>query len=411
MRKTSLPVLTCAVLTVAMLCAPVVVAAQEIDAAQLIERTKAFMARQDIFSAQAVLEYGVTHSGGTESMTSHVELVFKRPNILSIHLANSEVDITFLSDGKRSITYVPMFNQYRVAALPKDLTAIVKGVGFGPMLPATTLLAEFIKARPFDDAVTSAPVPVYMGEETLDDAKAHHLRLDGKELQWDMWVDAGETPVVRRIEPDMTEIVSQFKKEGMDVSLEVRLTFEKWTFGEAALADLQSGPPAGAMKVVEFGPPADQPPAYQLLGKPAPDFTLSLLDGTQFNLAAKRGNEIIILDFWATWCGPCRVGMPILDRISKAFAEKGVRLYAVNLRETQAEIMTFLQRQSLDITVALDTRGNTGQLYKVDGIPQTVIIGMDGTVQVVHIGVRDLETSITDALNALVDGVNLAETG
>ena len=70
-----------------------------------------------------------------------------------------------------------------------------------------------------------------------------------------------------------------------------------------------------------------------MIGKPAPEFTLPLLDGGIFELAAHRGKEIVLLDFWATWCGPCRAAMPVLVDVAKEYADKGVRYYAIDLRE------------------------------------------------------------------------------
>ena len=151
-------------------------------------------------------------------------------------------------------------------------------------------------------------------------------------------------------------------------------------------------------------------PAFQLLGKPAPQFSLDLLDGGTFDLAKTKGNEIVILDFWATWCGPCRYAMPILEKISEKFHDQGVRLYAVNLREDSRDIHRYLKSERLDLTVLLDTQGSVAGQYKADAIPQTVIIGKDGTVQVVHVGISlDLEAEITNELTALAKGEKLAK--
>ncbi len=71
-----------------------------------------------------------------------------------------------------------------------------------------------------------------------------------------------------------------------------------------------------------------------LVGKAAPDFELDLVGGKKFHLADSKGKEVVVLDFWATWCGPCLQAMPQVERAAQAFKEKGVHLVAVNLQET-----------------------------------------------------------------------------
>ena len=114
---------------------------------------------------------------------------------------------------------------------------------------------------------------------------------------------------------------------------------------------------------------------------------MKTLTGEDFSLASKKDNEVVILDFWATWCGPCRMGMPILSKVAKEFEDRGVRLYAVNLQEGPDEINPFLESTGLDLNVLLDTDGAVGNAFLAESIPQMVIVGKDGTIKKVHIGV------------------------
>ena len=75
-----------------------------------------------------------------------------------------------------------------------------------------------------------------------------------------------------------------------------------------------------------------------LVGKPAPDFTLSLVGGQPFHLADSKGKEVVVLDFWATWCGPCLQAMPQVERAVGQFKGQSVRLVAVNLQETAEKV-------------------------------------------------------------------------
>jgi len=141
-----------------------------------------------------------------------------------------------------------------------------------------------------------------------------------------------------------------------------------------------------------------------LVGKPAPDFELELVGGKRFHLADSKGN-VVVLDFWATWCGPCLQAMPQVERATAEFKDKNVRLVAVNLQETAAQVTALLERQKLTLTVALDRDGVVADKYKAVAIPQTVIIDRDGKVARLFVGGGPhLEDQLRDALKAVLAG-------
>jgi thiol-disulfide isomerase/thioredoxin len=123
-----------------------------------------------------------------------------------------------------------------------------------------------------------------------------------------------------------------------------------------------------------------------LLDKEAPDFKLALLDGGEVELSRLEGKNVVLLDFWATWCGPCRQVMPALQEISNEYKSKGVRYLAVNLREKNDEISTYLKSAKLDIEVPLDKDGEVAKLYQVQGIPTMAVVDKKGIVRDVHVG-------------------------
>ncbi len=121
------------------------------------------------------------------------------------------------------------------------------------------------------------------------------------------------------------------------------------------------------------------------MGKPAPDFNLDLVDGAKFKLAEQRGS-IVVVDFWASWCGPCLQTMPLVDKVADELVDQGVRFVAVNLEETPEQIKTTLERLELDMKVALDRDGRVAERYGASAIPQTVIIDREGKVTRVFVG-------------------------
>ena len=122
-----------------------------------------------------------------------------------------------------------------------------------------------------------------------------------------------------------------------------------------------------------------------LVGKPAPEISLNFLDGKKFQLADHK-QKVIILDFWASWCGPCLQVMPQIDKVAHEFADQGVELYAVNLEESPDKIKAALERLKLETNVILDRDGRVAERYGATAIPQTVIIDRDGKVARLFVG-------------------------
>ena len=130
----------------------------------------------------------------------------------------------------------------------------------------------------------------------------------------------------------------------------------------------------------EEGEPADSEGLSSvLLGKPAPAFELELLEGGKFQLAAQKG-QVIVLDFWASWCGPCLQIMPQVETVVREFDADKVRLVTINQQETPERIRTVIDRLGLSIAVALDREGLVAERYGAITIPQTVIIDREGKI-------------------------------
>ena len=96
--------------------------------------------------------------------------------------------------------------------------------------------------------------------------------------------------------------------------------------------------------------------------------------------------SVVILDFWATWCGPCVASLPHLNKIYTDLQKDGLKVYALNQREDKQKVADFITNKNLTIPVLLDKEGNVAKQYLVTGIPQTVVIGKDGIVKKVLIG-------------------------
>ncbi len=121
------------------------------------------------------------------------------------------------------------------------------------------------------------------------------------------------------------------------------------------------------------------------IGNPAPDFRLQNTDGSTIILSDLRGSPVI-LNFWASWCGPCLHKMPIIQQIHEDSDNYGVILLTINLRETLSTITQFMQNNNLSFPVLLDTDCSISLDYNVGGIPATFFFDIEGTIKSIKLG-------------------------
>jgi DsbE subfamily thiol:disulfide oxidoreductase len=109
------------------------------------------------------------------------------------------------------------------------------------------------------------------------------------------------------------------------------------------------------------------------------DFTLPLLNGETITLSSLKG-KVVVLNFWATWCPPCREEMPSMETLYKRYKDMGLEMLAVNLRENNNTVRQFIQRHGYTFPVPLDQHGRVGSVYGVEAIPTTYIIDREGKI-------------------------------
>lgn len=126
----------------------------------------------------------------------------------------------------------------------------------------------------------------------------------------------------------------------------------------------------------------------KLRGKMAPDFTLRTLDDREVSLADFRGKKTVVVSFWASWCGPCRMEMPVLrsfyQKIHKA--DSNFEIVTISIDNNRADAEEYATRAKLPFPVLLDVAGKVAAKYGADSIPSMFIIAPDGKVRSTHVG-------------------------
>lgn len=151
-------------------------------------------------------------------------------------------------------------------------------------------------------------------------------------------------------------------------------------FGPAAVETLK-----GMAPVNVSGGPTSTPAPAPVVGAPAPNFTLDDLASNPFTLSAYKG-QVILINFWATWCGPCREEMPAIERQYEALKDAGLVVLAVNLDEPITEVSAFAHEYGLTFPVLLDSGAKVNDAYRVRAYPTTFILNREGVISRLHIG-------------------------
>ncbi len=121
--------------------------------------------------------------------------------------------------------------------------------------------------------------------------------------------------------------------------------------------------------------------------KPAPNFTLPSMGGANLRLSEYRG-EVVLVNFWASWCGPCRQEMPLLDKMYQRYKKAGFTLLGVNVEKDSSKGQRIAEQMQLSFPVLFDRKQQVVDAYDVASMPSTVLVDRDGNIRYVHLGYK-----------------------
>ncbi len=333
---------------------------------------------------------------GLAGQTLEVPLVLAADRIGRLHLdvRNPQVGMLQVSDGRQTTTLVYSLGQYqqRPAEPPADTTHV-------PPPPQNSPLARyFAGGQNVLDATVISGEPVTVEGRTADcwvvrcktrAPQAAPGDSSGQAVNT-LWVDKARDVVLR----DSTWMEGKNPGNGQPIVMEQVLRYDVARVDQPLDDSLFAfTAPAGAKLVQQFGAEQQESP---LIGKPAPTFTLKGVKGSTVSLASYKG-KVVMLDFWATWCGPCRIEMPSIEKLYKELKPKGLVVFGVNQGEDLPTVRKFLAANPYTFPILMDGQSDAGRKYLAEALPTLVIVGRDGKVASYFRGVRD-ESVIREAL-------------
>lgn len=345
----------------------------------------------DALSFELLMQSTLTRGDQTKETTISGSVKLKGKNKIRYELRSGNEEVWLIANGTTQWVYLPPVKRYMKVQETLDRAQFMAKAPGGPFESMTTWLADFLHGNLIvlqqAKAVTRLPDEPVGSEMCL----AYEMVYDRFTLR--AFFTRQTPPVMRRLEADMSADLKDEAHAGLNLKLTTSAEITGWQANPAIPDDLfaftpppdakEEGKQSGSLKV----------------GDDAPDFSLPDRKGEKVRLSDFKGKKVVVLDFWASWCGPCRMAMPKVNAVASAMKNEPVAFYAVNLRETQDMADKFTQKNGITLDVLYDFDGSVASAYGVQGIPFMAIVDANGKIAWIHNGyAENLDKTLTAAI-------------
>lgn len=359
------------------------VPADTAGARTLLRRVSSHYRSASSYLFEGQVDIRMTMTGREAKVEIPFTLAAMKPARMRTEMVSSAISMVAVCDGQHVYNYMPRLNQYTrrdasALAAIGDSLGLAQALATGTPLERPVSLATGLREARFLGTQTmrvgDRSVRCQVVEAQYGVVPGRHLAISPNRV----WIDVARRLVVR----DSVQTLS-VAASGDTVTTEQVTTFHRSVVDEMLPESLFTfRPPAGA-ELVDQPHEAPSP----LVGKAAEQFTLVDLAGYPRTLSTLRG-KVVLLDFWATWCAPCRREMPNIAKLHRELESKGLAVVAVNVAEKPEVVSAFMTKNAYDLTVLLDPDGKVASLYGANALPTLVVIDREGNVASHLIGLR-----------------------
>ncbi len=373
----------------------------------------------DAKSLRATVKLTVTSAVGDEVLGKNeglLQLASITPNKLALAAKFDSDAIRFACNGEKLFIQLSP-TAYVESEPPKDFQSLIAAmpIQLGPQ-PEPMLWLCLAGLNPLDSmlqGLSSAEVVDNAGP----DAKNTIIRASRPEgIRWELTLSQEAKPRPVSLAIDITDMITQANNMQLPAgySFKIHYNFERWEVDTELSKELfQFNPPKDAERfesMSEFLLKKNNSAPHPLLGKPAPVFTTKTPAGDEVKVLYDS-EEVLVLDFWATWCAPCVESLPEMSQLAESYKDRGVRFFAINVSEEIPAIESFLKERKLSLPVLLDPQGEIAGAFSASAIPLTVLIGKSGRVEAVHVGFDPQESAeiLAGEIDTLLAGRRIYE--
>ena len=350
------------------------------DAETVLRRAAARYGVLDAYHAAGIVNVRASTPVGEQTFDLRFTMARRAPGFLRAEVEGGALDLVYVANNAGTWLYRPALNQftYQRSGAPADAAAITEDLlGEYRSLDQNVLRTQVVRS----DTITSGEA---VREVVVLDVAYGPVAAGPDSTRKRLWIDVERDVVLR----DETEAYMTDPSLGQTVAVMETTVFER--------LDIDDPPP---LSLFDFQPPPDaqRVDPGQLVqgggvqrGQPAPSFHLPGLDGQAVRLSDLRG-DVVLINFWATWCGPCRMEMPELEQIHRAHGGKDLHVLGVNLGEPTALVRAFIAEEGFTFPILLDETSSLATQYAPSSLPTTYIIDREGRIASVLVGAHPEE--------------------
>jgi peroxiredoxin/outer membrane lipoprotein-sorting protein len=361
----------------------------DVEVKDLLERVDETYRNLKSYRFEAILFTDVTANGKQQKMEMLVSLAIVKPAKIRVHIKDERKEILTISNEQTIWMYMDRLKQY----VKKDVV-LGDGSAAGDAGQAELISMVDRFADTYAHLAERAANARMLREEALqiegNSVPCYVLKLTPPASDAEAGVETDKTLWIDKTRYVILKEVSRSEKKAVVPEDALQLTrttvFNRVDINESLSHDLfVFQPPEGARQVENFDSRA--PAAGNQARQEAPDFTLEDLDGHSFHLKSQRGKAVLI-EFWASWCGPCRIEMPFVEKLYRRFQHNGLVVVGVNDEDPEVA-QEFLQDKDFTFPMLVDANQEVASAYEVEAIPTLVLIDQEGHIVRRNVGLGD----------------------